>query len=296
MSLLSDMVERLAIGTVQFGLKYGISNHQGKVPYKEAKSIIELADNNNINTLDTAVSYGDSEKILGSIGVSDWNVISKLPAIPDECDDVKLWLNNVVTTSLERLNIDCLHSLLLHKPQQLLGVHGSNLYKALIKLKASGKVKKIGISIYDPSELDQICSQYEIDIVQAPLNIVDNRLVESGWLKRLSELSIEIHVRSIFLQGLLLMPARKRPQKFNLWAALWTNWDKWLEVNNLTPLQACLQYVLSFSEINRVIVGVDSVNQLEDIIRACNSSKLKVPKNIHCSDVNLVNPSRWPYL
>ena len=296
MSLLSDMVERLALGTVQFGLKYGISNHQVKVPFKEAKSIIELANSANINTLDTAVSYGDSEKTLGSIGVSDWNIISKLPNIPDECDDVKLWLNNEVTASLKRLNINCLNSLLLHNPQQLFGIHGSSLYKELTNLKDSGKVKKIGISIYNPSELDQICKQFEIDIVQAPLNLVDNRLVESGWLNRLSDLSIEIHARSIFLQGLLLMPARKRPQKFNQWASLWTNWDKWLNEISLTPLQACLQYVLSFKEINKVIVGVDSVNQLENIILSCNSSKVKAPKNIHCSDVNLVNPSHWQYL
>lgn len=296
MSLLPDMVERLAIGTVQFGLEYGIANQQGKVTYEEAKSILKLAKNNKINMLDTAISYGNSEEVLGGIGVSYWNVISKLPAIPDDCDNVNLWLNNIVTTSLKRLNVASLYGLLLHRPQQLLGANGDDLYQGLQRLKSSGKVKKIGVSIYEPSELDAICGQYEIDIVQAPLNIVDHRIVESGWLSSLSEQGIELHVRSVFLQGLLLMSASERPQKFNKWASLWSNWDEWLSENNLTPLQACLQYVLSFSDIKKVIVGVDSLQQLDDIICACNGSLPEVPKNIHCSDVDLVNPARWSSL
>lgn len=287
---------KLALGTVQFGLEYGIANSQGKVTHEQAKLILDRAKNNNIDTLDTAISYGDSEEVLGNIGVIDWRIVSKLPVVPDDCANIRLWLNKLVDTSLKKLNVDCLDGLLLHRSQQLLVETGKELYQELQLLKSIGKVKKIGVSIYDPIELDEICSQYKIDIVQSPLNVVDRRLVQSGWLRRLSKLGVELHVRSVFLQGLLLLPKSKRPQIFNHWESLWSNWDQWLIESNVTPLQACLQYVLSFSEIKKVIVGVDSVCQLEEIIHASNTSFLEVPENIHSADINLVNPARWSSL
>lgn len=290
------MVERLTLGTVQFGLKYGVANRHGQVSFDEANSIIQLAIKNGIDTLDTAISYGNSEEVLGNIGVSDWNVISKLPAIPDDNDNLNLWLKNIITTSLKRLNVDSLYGLLLHRPQQLLGNNGDNLYHELQNLQSEGKVRKIGISIYDPVELNEISKRYKIDIVQAPLNVVDQRIIESGWLSRLSERGTELHVRSIFLQGLLLMSASERPQKFNKWTSLWSNWDEWLKASNLTPLQACLRYVFSINKISKIIVGVDSKQQLNDIINAATGHLPDIPKNIQCSDIDLINPAHWDNL
>lgn len=287
---------KLALGTVQFGLNYGIANDQGKVQYNQATSILQLASKKGISTLDTAIAYGNSEEVLGSIGVDRWDVISKLPAIPSGCVHVADWVYEQVSHSLKKLNIPCLEGLLLHKPQDLLGDHGDTLYRELQKLKVQGKVKKIGISIYTPSELEAIFHQYDLDIVQSPLNIVDRRLIHTGWLQRLREASVEVHTRSAFLQGLLLMSNTNRPERFNKWKFLWQRWDAYLADNKLTPLHACLQYVSSFNDIEKIIVGVNNVHQLEQITSAYEKPILSFPEYLHYDDADLINPMYWDSL
>jgi aryl-alcohol dehydrogenase-like predicted oxidoreductase len=287
---------KLALGTVQFGLNYGVANRQGQVSQDEAQAILEHAWASGMDTLDTAIDYGDSEQRLGEIGIQNWRVVSKLPAIPEGCSDVATWVINSVTESLQRLKVKCLYGLLLHQPQQLLAQDGGRLYSALQHLKRDGLVGKIGISIYDPAELDTICGQYHLDIVQAPFNVLDRRLIESGWLARLAEQDTELHVRSVFLQGLLLMKAAERPDKFNRWQALWERWDAGLAESNSRPLEVCLAYALSFPEISRVIVGVDSSEQLLEILSVSMAGPIELPYALWTTDINLLNPSRWPRL
>lgn len=286
-------MNRLALGTAQFGLNYGIANRQGQTSLAEVKAILQFSKENKINTLDTAIAYGDSEQCLGAIGVKNWQVISKLPAVPEDCNDVAKWVNDAVDQSLIRLKTADLHGLLLHRPLQLLDAVGEQLYSALFKLKQEGIVKKIGISIYDVSELDALSNQFVFDIVQVPFSIFDQRLIRSGWLSRLNEQGIEVHVRSIFLQGLLLMKFGERPEKFSRWGALWSQWDQWLEQERLTPLQACLRYSLSFPQINKVIVGVDSLVQLKEILAAATGLLPLIPESLNTQDVDLINPANW---
>ena len=287
---------KLGIGTAQFGSSYGVANRQGRVSQDEAKAILEYAKASGMETLDTAIVYGDSEQCLGEIGIHNWQVVSKLPAIPEGCSDVATWVINSVTKSLQRLKVKCLYGLLLHQPQQLLAQDGGRLYSVLQHLKRDGLVEKIGISIYDPAELDAICGQYQLDIVQAPFNVLDRRLIESGWLARLAEQNTELHVRSVFLQGLLLMKAEERPEKFNRWQTLWERWDAGLAENNSRPLEVCLAYALSFPEISRVIIGVDSSSQLLEILSASMAGPFEWPHDLRATDINLLTPSLWPRL
>ena len=203
----------LALGTVQFGLQYGVANQRGKVAAQEVRAILEFARRAGLDMLDTAVAYGESEALLGQIGVSDWQVISKLPAVPVGCGDVERWVRDSVADSLARLNVARLYGLLLHRPGQLLDSIGGQLYAALRRLTVDGVVGKIGVSIYDPGELDRLCDHFAFDLVQAPFNILDSRLVQTGWLSRLRRGGTELHVRSVFLQGLLLMRPTDRPLK-----------------------------------------------------------------------------------
>lgn len=288
---------KLALGTVQFGLPYGIANQAGQVSPIEAKTILQLATANGIDTLDTAIAYGESEQRLGQIGVQGWQIVSKLPAIPDDCADNPLpWIEEAVAGSLQRLNVSTLYGLLLHCPQQLLDESGDRLYRALQQMKYDGLVQKIGISIYSPRELDALCDHYDFDLVQAPFNLLDRRLIETGWLTRMAKQGTEIHVRSVFLQGLLLMRGDARPKKFSQWESLWSDFDAWLTSSNQSPLQACLRYALSFSEITKVIVGVDSVEQLNEVMLAADGSALDAPAEIQTNDINLLNPANWPSL
>jgi aryl-alcohol dehydrogenase-like predicted oxidoreductase len=197
--------KHLAIGTAQFGQHYGIANKAGQIDITRADQILKYAGKAGIDTLDTAIVYGDSEDILGKIGVSDWNIVSKIPAVPIDTRDTQGWIIDNVQSSLKRLNIEKYKCLMLHSPKQLSGSQGNEIFKALSLLKYDGLCDQIGISIYHPYELDEYLQYYRFDLVQAPFNIVDRRLFTSGWLHRLVSEDIEIHVRSIFLQGLLLM-------------------------------------------------------------------------------------------
>lgn len=281
---------------MQFGLNYGVANRHGQVSHDETKAILEYASKNGIDTLDTAISYGESEERLGKMGVSNWRVVSKLASVPKNVTDVAGWVRDSVDGSLERLKISSLDGLLLHRSQDLLCSFGEELHLALVALKEQGKVGKIGVSIYGPEELDVIWPRYKFDLVQSPFNLVDHRLNTSGWLKRLKDEGVEVHTRSAFLQGLLLMPQPLIPPKFAPWAGLWRNWHDWLSNNAVPAVHACLAFPLSFPEIDRVIVGVDNVSQLEQIVEASLDPVPGHLPDLRCEDENLVNPARWSQL
>jgi aryl-alcohol dehydrogenase-like predicted oxidoreductase len=286
-------LNRLALGTVQFGLPYGIFNQVGQVSRPQAKDMLRLAAVNCIDTLDTAIGYGESEACLGEVGVQGFNLVTKLPVMPKSCYDVKGWVQDQVAASLARLGVSDIYGLLLHRSDELLGPNGKKLYLALQELKNIGKVKKVGISIYAPSELESVSRLFRLDLVQAPFNLVDRRLLTSGWLKHLNEDGIEVHTRSAFLQGLLLMPQTAIPAKFTEWTHLWKKWHHWLSVQDVSALQACLAFPQSFPEINRVVVGADSLSQFEQIIVAANSAAQNNLPDLQCDEDHLINPTNW---
>jgi hypothetical protein len=285
---------KLALGTVQFGLNYGIANQHGQVSLKEAQAILKQAELAGLDTLDTAIDYGNSEQRLGEIGVTQWKVVSKLPPIPDGCFDVASWVDATVTAALQRLGVLRLRGLLLHRPAQLCGAQGDVLYRSLIRFKAAGVVQKIGISIYHPDELNELTKNFSFDMVQVPFNIIDHRLIDSGWLNLLYQQGTEVHVRSVFLQGLLLMQPAERLKKFPRWQPLWNRWEQWLTDVGLTPLQACLRFVLAQPQIERVIVGIDSLSQFKEILQAAQGDFPGVPQGLlECDDPQLLNPANW---
>ena len=290
------MVARLALGTVQFGLPYGIANQDGQVTRSVATAMLRLAASNGIDTLDTAIAYGESEACLGEVGARDFKIVTKLPAVPDGCVDVSGWVEEQVAASFSRLGVNDVYGVLLHRPQQLFEPGGEKLYLALQNLKATGRVKKVGVSIYDPEELADLTQRYYFDLVQAPFNLLDRRLHASGWLKRLKDDGVEIHTRSAFLQGLLLMPKESIPDKFLPWSDLWGKWYDWLSQHNVSAVQACLAFSLSFSEIDRVVVGADSISQLQQIIRDASGVAPDEFPDFQCNAEDLINPALWSKL
>lgn len=287
---------RLALGTAQFGMQYGISNLSGQVGISACRSIISRAVAAGVNTIDTAIGYGDSERILGDIGVDGFRIVTKLPVIPDNIIDVERWVLDQVTSSTSRLGVDSLYALLLHRPSQLLEAQGTRLLSALKLLQRHGLTKKIGVSVYGPDELKALFDLHKFDLVQCPFSILDRRLDDSGWLNRLHGIGVEVHVRSIFLQGLLLTPRHYIPKRFEVWAGWWDMWHAWLTNEGVKPLDACMSYVLSFEEIDRVVVGVDGDSQFLEILEAISSTRLSsYPKS--SEDVaGLINPTNWETL
>lgn len=289
-------MSRLALGTVQFGLPYGIANQEGQVTRAVAKTMLQYSEANGIDTLDTAIAYGESESCLGEIGTRGFKLVTKLPALPDVHNGINGWVREQVVASFSRLGVDSVYGLLLHRPDQLLGTDGQELFNALCDLKISGLVQKIGVSIYAPSELDALTSRYRFDLVQAPFNLVDRRLYTSGWLKRLKDEDVEIHTRSAFLQGLLLVSRTSIPSKFAPWAELWDKWHNWIAQHSVSAVQASLAYPLRFPEIDRVVVGADSQEQLYQIIDSALAGITNDLPDLHCEDEKLINPAYWPKL
>jgi aryl-alcohol dehydrogenase-like predicted oxidoreductase len=287
---------RLALGTVQFGLDYGVSNAEGMVPEAEVSRILGSAREHGIDTLDTAAAYGGSESVLGSSNVDGFRIISKLPPVLPVTASVADWVADSVSASLVRLHQQRLYGILLHRPSQLFGPDGDALYSALRKLKSDGVVSKIGVSVYEADELSDLFQNFDFDLVQAPLSIVDRRLISSGWMSRLASKGVEVHVRSVFLQGLLLMRADERPRKFDRWNDLWRDWHSWLNESGVTAAEACVRYALSLPEIARVVVGVQSCRQLEEVVAAASRGGLEAPAFIYGDSADLLNPARWPSL
>lgn len=287
-----SVAENIALGTVQFGLPYGVSNTTGQVPLHEARQILARARARGIDTLDTAIAYGDSESVLGQLGVNGWRVVSKLPALPEAVQNVSDWVQAQFALSTHRLGVGHLDALLLHRPDQLKRSGGEALWTALEDLRRQGCVRKIGVSVYNHDELLELTEGRQFDLVQAPLNILDRSLVESGWARRLKDQGTELHVRSAFLQGLLLM-GTERPAKFSRWQPLWQQWATWLSETGLSPLQACLRYCLSVPEVDRVVVGVESARQLCEIVDAAHGDMPLPPAWCMPIDPQLANPAKW---
>jgi aryl-alcohol dehydrogenase-like predicted oxidoreductase len=287
-------MKRLALGTAQFGLRYGIANQVGQLGITDIAEVLALCRENNVDTLDTAIAYGDSEACLGQVGIDGFKVVTKLPAMPDDVDDVEAWVREQMAASFARLGVTRIYGLLLHRSEQLIEPRGKALALALHALKGDGLVVKVGVSIYEPEQLASIVPVCMPDLVQAPLNLLDRRLVSSGWLKRLHDSGVEVHSRSAFLQGLLLMPRVSIPEKFERWSSTWDTWRKWLNENTASATRTCLQYPLSFPQVSRVVVGVDTVKQFKELLSDLAAIDMAAPlPDLACTDADLINPSNW---
>jgi len=277
---------KLALGTAQFGLNYGVTNQNGQVAIEEVKSILNFAKNNGIDTLDTASGYGNSEQVLGKVGVDDCQIITKTASL-------KNGINGVIKgfyQSLESLNKKAVDGLLIHDINEVSGKEFNDLFRKLNELKQQGLVNKIGFSTYTPEQVDFLLENFDFDIVQLPFNVFDNRLIQGGQLKALKNRGIEVHARSVFLQGVLL-DFNSLSNYFLKWNGQFDAYQAIVKDSGLSLLEYSLNFVLNNKEIDKVLVGVNSKGQLKEIVQS-----VKSQSNINAytvNDVNLLNPSLW---
>jgi len=287
--------ERLALGTVQFGLPYGVANTQGQVNPEQAAAMLGSARAAGIDTLDTAIAYGEAEMLLGRIGVTEFRLISKIPALREPVSAVDDWVVAQVEASLARLQVPRLGGLMLHAPDDLLGPHGSAIARGLQRARDAGLTERIGLSVYSPEQLATLSDRLPLEIVQIPANVFDRRFAETGWLDRLTANGVEVHARSVFLQGLLLMPSERIPSKFAPYRPLIDRWHTWLasETSSTSPVQACLSHVASYEDIARLVIGADSFEQLQVIIAAAAAAPKRAPASLASPVSPLINPAQW---
>ena len=260
-------MSKIALGTVQFGMNYGISNTTGQVSFDEIEKILDFCKFHEIDTLDTAQGYGESEKVLGQFDLSQFKVITKLIG------------SARLETSLENLKLDSVYGLMFHRENEC----NDQTWKQFETYKAQSMVKKIGVSVYSPNALADLINRYPIEIVQFPMNILDQRFIP--LLGKLKERGIEVHTRSTFLQGLLLMESI--PEYF-------------LQVSDIIKAipYPRLEYALAFGKeqdgIDRMVLGVTKLQDLKEIFDAYNMEVESIDYSQYAiTDEKYINPSMW---
>lgn len=288
---------RLGLGTVQFGLPYGITNKDGQVGPDEANRILQLAAKHGMQVLDTAAGYGNSETVLGQCLTEphDFSIVTKtLPLRKDQIypEDVAL-VASAFEKSLSHLRQTSVHGLLVHHAADLLNPGGEHLYDSLQRWKEDGQVKKIGISVYDAVEVDRLFEKYVFDLVQLPLSIYDQRLAKDGTLQRLHAAGVEIHVRSAFLQGVLLMPTDALPEYFSSLKNHHSAYIEAMKLNGLSQLSGALGYFHQRPEVSTVLVGVQTWLQLQECLTAAKEISLPDCSCWAVNDPQMLDPRVW---
>ena len=289
------MKRKLAIGTAQFGLNYGLTNKKGKVKISEVNKVLNFARENKLNYLDTSQNYGNSELILGKNKIKNFKIITKinLAKIKLENKTTKK-IENLVLKSLKNLKVKKVYAVLLQDTNIIFKKNGIKIYNALNYLKKKKLISKFGYSIYDFKNLNSLCVKYKPDLIQCPFNIFDRRLLESKNLNFLKKNKIEIHIRSIFLQGLLLSSTNKKiMKKFREFKNLFKNYDYFLKKNKISNLKTCLSFVSKYKKIDKIIVGIDSLSQLSKIYNLKLNKNLNFPTHISSNNNKLIDPRNW---
>jgi hypothetical protein len=287
------MKNEIILGSANFNQIYGITKNF--IKKKEIKRSFNLALKNNIRIIDTSPLYNKSEKIIGLLNNDKFKIISKIPKIPRNIKkkNIKKWVKLKVSNSLKNLKIKKFECLLLHNVDSLLSKNGNEIYKNIKNMKTIGLTNKIGISIYDFNILDKILKKFKFDLIQAPFNILDQRLVTTGWLKKLKKRKIKVYVRSIFLQGILLLKHNQLPEKLKKLNKNLIIWENWLKKNKFKPLQVCISFVLNQRQLDGIVVGYNNKNQLNQILKQKKmKSSFSIP-NLNIRNRKLIDPRKW---
>lgn len=281
---------KLALGTVQFGMDYGISNTKGKVSDEEVAKILKLANENAIDLLDTGSVYGDSEQLLGQT-IKAHNLNFKLVDKVPDLETIGLTITAALEQSLEHLKMDKIDGLMLHNAADLC----DESYEELQTLKARGLVDKVGISTYHPKQTFELEERYELDLIQLPMNLFDQRFFETGCIDWLKEKGVEIHARSIFLQGLLLMQSSKMPPYFQPYMPLFDKLSSYCRQLGISRLAAALTIAHQHSNIDRLVIGVCSCEQLSEVLKAYEQAKTVDfdATQFSCHEEGLISPFLW---
>ncbi|MBE8232482.1 MAG: hypothetical protein HAW67_02015 [Endozoicomonadaceae bacterium] len=283
---------KLVLGTVQFGVNYGITNNAGQVKSKAVIDILEHARISNISMLDTASAYGNSESVLGSLATQDFMLISKVPTVAT----LKTSIHDCINQSLTNLKRKSIYGVMLHDEADLLS--SKKPYDELIIAKKNKLVKKIGCSFYTVNALKKAFEMnYQLDLIQIPLNCLDQRFLESGVLDEAKKRGIEIHCRSLFLQGLLLDSSANLPNKLKPFKSVLDKFFDFCKIYDLTPLETTLKFLQQADMVDYGVVGCISQLQLSEITAAYKNVQ-NLQKYVdfrRLSSVNdiLLNPTLW---
>jgi aryl-alcohol dehydrogenase-like predicted oxidoreductase len=288
-------LSKVIVGTAQFGLPYGVANSAGVLSHEESCGIMQMASESGVVRLDTAQAYGTSERVIGSFNEARFEVATKIGPFPDVQASWANWLSDRVRSSKANVAPHELSTLLFHDTTQF---SNESRDKALLALRvACNEFPELvfGASIYDPIEWEQLKDVSELNVFQVPFNVFDRRFETSGAIKEMFQMGKVVHVRSAFLQGLLLMDPDNLNPYFSRWAQLLKKWQSHCIKNNQSIIGAAAGFALRTPFVNGVIFGFDSRSQLEELIAELRSSSLEEFDYPDFGELpgDLLDPRRW---
>lgn len=293
-----SLASKLGLGTVQFGLEYGIANRKGRPRDREVRRILTAARAAGVRTLDTAPLYGESEAVLGRCCLDDWyfEIVTKTGVLerPITIQGVG-GVRSTFMGSLERLGRSSVYGILAHDAEDLLRPGGDLLYRELEKLRSERLVTKIGVSVYSSAILRVILDRFSIDLVQVPLNLLDQRMTADGTLALLRQRGVEVHARSVFLQGLLLLKPDALPPHLQHANSCLEAVQTFATDSGVSVAGLSLGYVRDRLEVDRLILGVDSAEQFRLNCRSfLETEGLGLDcQHLACNDTTVIDPRRW---
>ena len=277
---------RLGLGTVQFGQAYGISNGRGQVPLAEVRAILARAARARFGLLDTAANYGEAEQVLSQTDIKAFRIVTKTASVRQGVDAV------VARARQSVKNLGRVDLLLVHSAGDLLDATGRDLWRALNRLKDDGIVGGIGISAYVAEDPAGLAERFHPDAMQVPFSLLDQRLLRDGSLARLKRLGVEVHARSLFLQGLLFLD--RPPENLAQAEPMLDEVKARVEAAGATPLAAALGFVLSRPEVDFAVIGVTALRQLEEILTAVAApAPILDWEGCALNDARVLTPSLW---
>lgn len=283
--------QKLILGTVQFGLNYGINNVSGKPDVHTVFGILDTAWEHGIKTLDTADAYGDAIEQIGNYHrarTHRFNILSKFKgAKPGE-------IEGLARVSLEKLDISCFGVYSYHSMADYQAY--PHIKQELLELKDKGLVQKTGISVYTNDELKQVTDDPDMDVIQLPFNMLDNNHQRGKLIREAKQKGKEIHIRSAFLQGLFFMPENSIPEKLAPLKPYLQQLNALCKGESVSLSSAALSYAVCQPDIDQVLIGVDSRKQLSDNLESINCNEHlfeQIDKNIKVAEVPLLNPVNW---
>jgi len=285
---------RIALGTAQFGLDYGVTNRGGQPSADTARAVLDRARALGITWLDTAVAYGAAEALLGRLVGADLDFRICTKVLAGTAADPLASAQAQFDGSLARLGRDRVDLLMVHDARLLLGDDGAQLYGWLAAQRDQGRTDAIGASVYDGATARALTSRYRLDWIQLPLNVLDQRCLRDGTLARLQAAGVRIQARSALLQGLLLADPASLPPQFAAAAAPLARLRALAAAIRLTPLQLALGFVASLPQIDLIVLGVESEAQLLDCVAALAAGAEDGLDTLAVDDPAVIDPRCWP--
>ena len=286
------ILSKLVLGGANFGQSYGIDRK--KINLKEINKILTyLKKKNKKIIIDSSPNYKNCEKILGNLKFQNFLIITKIKGLPKRKIEIKKFIENFIYRHKKNTKKN-IYAILLHDEIELSNIKRlSFIVQILNKIKRQGIIKKYGFSIYDYNKYKKNILKMKPDILQFPLNIVDNRINKTD-LKKLKKNKISLHARSVFLQGLLLQNQKDLPKKFKKFNKVWQEYDKKFFGSSSNKLETCLGEVVSNNYINKIVIGFNSFFQFKEIEKIKKTKKKFIFPNLNKNQKTfLINPYNW---